>query len=74
MPVIKIDGQEYESDSLPDEAKKQLQMLQYVETELVRLSIQTAVLQTARSSYGAALKRALTPPVDVFAGGTIQLG
>lgn len=36
MPIIKIDNKEYDFDSLSDEAKKQLQMLQYVDSELAR--------------------------------------
>lgn len=70
MPMIKIDDKEYDLDSLPDEAKKQLQMLQYVDTELARLQAQGAVLQTARGAYVNALKQALPSP---FAGDTIKL-
>jgi hypothetical protein len=40
MPVIKIDGQDYDYDSLPEAAKKQLQCLQFVEAELIRLDNQ----------------------------------
>lgn len=61
MPMIKIDGQDYDLDSLPDVAKKQLQSLQFVDAELARLAAQTAVFQTARIGYANALKQALTP-------------
>jgi hypothetical protein len=64
MPTIKIDEKEYDSDTLPDEAKKQLQMLQYVDSELARLQAQSAVLQTARGAYANALKAALPTPFD----------
>jgi len=57
--MIKIDDKEYDLDSLSDEAKKQLQMLQFVESELVRLNAQGAVLQTARIAYAKALKDSL---------------
>lgn len=70
MPIIKIDDKEYERDTLTDEAKKQLQMLQYVDGELSRLQAQSAVLQTARAAYVNALKAALPSP---FAGDTIKL-
>ena len=68
MPIIKVDNIEYERDTLSDEAKKQLQMLQYVDSELSRLQAQTAVLQTARIAYANALKQAL----DRFSGDTIK--
>lgn len=61
MPMIKIAGQDYDVDSLSDAAKAQLQALQFVETELVRLGRQTAVYQTARVGYLNALKKALQP-------------
>ena len=74
MSIIKIDGQDYESDTLPDAAKQQLQSLQYVDNELARLQAQAAVLQTARISYSKALREALVAPASPFAGDTIKLG
>jgi len=59
MPIIKIDEKEYEFDTLSEEAKAQLGMLQFVDAELQRLSAQTAVLQTARVAYSKALNDAL---------------
>ena len=59
MTVIKIDEKDYEFDSLSEEAKSQLAMLQFVDAELQRVSAQTAVLQTARIAYSNALKEAL---------------
>jgi hypothetical protein len=72
MATIKIDGAEYDFDSLPDAAKKQLQSLQFVEAELARLAAQTAVFQTARIAYTNALKQAMQKPLDPFAGDKIQ--
>ena len=74
MPIIKIDNQEYELDTLSVEAKNQLQMLQYVEAELQRLQAQAAVLQTARIAYSKALNEALAAPPTPFAGDTLKLG
>ena len=71
MPIIKIDNHEYDFDTLPDEAKKNLQSLQFVDNELQRLQAQASILQTARIAYGNALKAALPSP---FAGDTIKLG
>ena len=59
MPMIKIDGQEHNTDNISEEAKAQLQNLQFVDAELARLQAKAAVLQTARASYAAALKAAL---------------
>ena len=52
MPTIKF-------DTLSDDAKAQLQSLQFVDPELARLQAQTAVLQTARMAYAKALNEAL---------------
>ena len=70
MPHITIDNQDYDLDTLSDEAKAQLQSLQFVDAELARLQAQTAVLQTARMAYAKALNEALPSP---FAGDTIKL-
>ena len=59
MPIIKIDNKDYDTDTLSDEAKAQLQSLQFVDQELARLQAQTAVLQTARIAYAKALNDAL---------------
>ncbi len=61
MPMIKIDGQDYDIDSLPEAAKQQLQSLQFVDNELIRLNAQTSVYKTARICYAIALKSALAP-------------
>ena len=70
MPTITIDNQDYDLDTLSDEARAQLQSLQFVDAELARLQAQTAVLQTARMAYAKALNEALPSP---FAGDTIKL-
>jgi cell division protein ZapA (FtsZ GTPase activity inhibitor) len=63
MTTITIDNQNYELETLSDEAKNQLVSLQFVDAELQRLNAQAAVLQTARVAYVNALKTAL-PPVQ----------
>ena len=67
---ITIDGQEYESDTLSDDAKGQLLSLQFVDNELQRLKAKSAALQTARAAYANALKAALPLPM----GETIKVG
>ena len=59
MPIVKIDERDYDLDLLSEEAKAQLGMLQFVDTELERLSKQIAILQTARMGYSKALNEAL---------------
>lgn len=67
---ITIDGKEYESDTLSDDAKAQLLSLQFVDNELQRLQATGAALQTARMAYANALKAALPQPM----GETIKFG
>ncbi len=64
MPTIKIDNLEYDLDSLTEQAKSQLQMLQATEQELQRLQLQLAIAQTARNAYANALKAALPTPLE----------
>jgi hypothetical protein len=63
MTTITIDNQNYELETLSDEAKNQLASIQFVDVELQRLNAQSSVLQTARIAYVNALKQAL-PPVQ----------
>jgi 23S rRNA U2552 (ribose-2'-O)-methylase RlmE/FtsJ len=59
MAKITIDDKEYETDDMSEEAKAQLQSLQYVDNELQRVQLKTAALQTARNAYAKALQEAL---------------
>ncbi len=70
MPTITIDNKEYEFDQLSDEAKAQLQSLQFVDAELERLKAKIAVFQTARMSYSKNLQAQL----DILSGDTIKFG
>lgn len=59
MPTIKIDNVDYDLDSLSEDAKAQLQSIQFVGQELAKLQMQVAAMQTARNAYVNALKAAL---------------
>ena len=59
MSTVTIDNRTYELDTLSDEAKAQLQSLQFVDSELQRLQAQVAVFQTARAAYAKALQAVL---------------
>jgi hypothetical protein len=72
MPTIKIDGKDYDTDKLSDDAKAQLVSLQFCDQELARLQAQAAAYQTARMAYAKALQAATqalsepVPPLEPF--------
>ena len=59
MAKITIDDKDYETDDMSDDAKAQLQSLQFVINELNRMDLKVAALQTARNAYAQALQGAL---------------
>jgi len=64
MTTIKIDGVEYELDSLSEECKAQLVSLRFVDSEIARMNAQMAALKTARIAYGKAIKQTLEDGVS----------
>mgnify|MGYP007055198025 FL=1 len=58
-PTITFDGKDYKVADLSDEAKNQLQSLQLADTEIKRLKMQLAMIQTARNAYQQALVNTL---------------
>jgi hypothetical protein len=61
MPNIQINNIDYDSDTLPDAAKQQLEMLAVTDAEIRRLQIQLAIAQTAKNAYVRALVEAVQP-------------
>ena len=59
MAKVKIDGKDYDTDTLSEEAKKALGALQFSEMEIQRLQATLTAMQTARMVYANALKQAL---------------
>ncbi|MFM8498424.1 MAG: hypothetical protein ACK440_02645 [Sphingomonadaceae bacterium] len=59
MATLTIDGKDYDSDALSDNAKAQLVSLQAVDRRIESLQEELAILQTARIAYGNALKTEL---------------
>ena len=59
MATVKIDGKEYDVDSLSKETKEQLGSLRFVQGEIQRLKAQMAVYQTAASAYSNSLKNSI---------------
>lgn len=59
MNHILIDDKPYELDSLSDDLKQQLQMLQATDRKLAELNLEMAITQTARMGYARAVQSIL---------------
>lgn len=59
MPLITVDGIEYNTEDLTDNGKAQLASLQFLEAQMDRLNKDIAIFKTARSAYLKALKEEL---------------
>jgi len=59
MAKVNIDGTEYDSATMSQEARDRLDMLVLTEQKLRQLQSEIAMLQTARQAYAAALKSSL---------------
>jgi len=59
MPKISVDGTEYQTEDLTDNAKAQVASLQFLETHIAKLKNDVLIYKTARQAYTAALKAAL---------------
>ena len=55
MPNITIDGKEYDTDKLSEEARNQLISIQFVDRKIQELQLEQAAYQTARNAYAKAL-------------------
>ena len=53
--TLKIDNVDYKIDDLSDNAKAQIQSIQFADAEIQRLNMQLALAQTARNAYMQAL-------------------
>ena len=56
MNKVTIDGKEYDSEELSDNAKNQLGSMQACDQKIRQLQADLAIAQTARSAYAMALK------------------
>ena len=59
MATITIDGKEYDSDDLSEEANKMFNNLRFVQNEISRYKSLIAVNETASQVYVSALKKEL---------------
>ena len=60
MPVITIDGTEYDTDKLSDKAKPLLASVQACDNKIQQLQMELAMIQTARTAYGTELQGELS--------------
>ena len=67
MANIKIDGKEYDIDTLPQEVKAQLAALQQCDQKINSWNMDIAIAQTARGAYAAELNLLLGPVAVVGA-------
>jgi|APCry1669189241_1035207.scaffolds.fasta_scaffold14151_2 Family of unknown function (DUF6447) len=76
MPIITIDGKQFDTDQMSAESSAQLASLHYVDAQLQSLQSQIAVYQTARVAYVNALKASLQTPLEqvIAQGDTLKLG
>ena len=59
MAKIEIDGKQYDTDHISDQAKQALGAVQFTQMEIQRLQAQLAAMQTANMTYARGLKEAL---------------
>lgn len=60
MPVITIDGTEYDTDKLSDKAKPLLGSVQACDIKIQQLQTELAMIQTARTAYARELQGELS--------------
>jgi hypothetical protein len=59
MPKITVDGMEYNTEDLSDNAKAQIASLKFLEAQMAKIKSEIAVYETAKSAYLQALKAEL---------------
>ena len=56
MPKITIDGKEYDTESMSEEAVTQVKFIQYLNHQILELQMRVGAYQTARNAYSLNLK------------------
>ena len=59
MPKITVDGMEYNTEDLSDNAKAQIASLQFLEAQMAKIKSEIAVYETEKSAYIQAIKAEL---------------
>jgi len=68
MAKVTIDGVDYDTDTMSQESRQQLEMLMMTEQKIRQLQAEVAMMQTARQAYANALKALLVAPATPEAG------
>jgi len=59
MAKVSIDGVDYDTETMSQESRQQLEMLVMTEQRIRQLQGEVAMMQTARQAYASALKASL---------------
>ena len=59
MATVSIDGVAYDTESMSQDSRQQLEMLVMTEQRIRQLQGEVAMMQTARQAYASALKASL---------------
>ena len=68
MAKVTIDGVEYDTDTMSQESRQQLEMLVMTEQKIRQSQAEIAMLQTARQAYATALKGSLVSIIPQRSG------
>lgn len=60
MAKATIDGTEYDTDTMSDEAKAQLQNIMVCDRKIADMQNEAAIIQTARNTYARSLSEMLS--------------
>ena len=74
MAKVTIDAVDYDTETMTQESRQQLEMLVMTEQKIRQMQAEIAMMQTARQAYANALKVSLvkSPPSDFGLGELIQ--
>ena len=72
MAKVTIDGVNFDTDTMSQESRQQLEMLMMTEQRIRQMQAELAMMQTARQAYAAALKASLVPPPEAGLGETFK--
>lgn len=59
MAMITIDGKQFDTEALSDDARAQIANIQLTDQKLIQLQQELAIVQTARNAYARALAESL---------------
>ena len=59
MAKVSVDGEAYDTDTMSQESRRQLDMLVMIEQKIRQLQAEVAMMQTARQAYASGLKATL---------------